>query len=97
MLSQHGLELRLNGAQRRQIARGEVVRIVAESDDPLAAVSQCLRVGARAMRAAHVTVDLDVIERSFSELEARFALMSGEFRRLFLVLEAPLKLSKADA
>ncbi len=50
----------------------EVVRIVAESADPAAAVSQCLRVGARAMRAAHVTVDVDVIERSFSELEARF-------------------------
>jgi recombination associated protein RdgC len=32
-----------------------------------------------------------------AELEARFALMSGEFRRLFLVLEAALTLSKADA
>ena len=32
-----------------------------------------------------------------AELEARFALMSGEFRRLFLVLEAALKLSKADS
>lgn len=32
-----------------------------------------------------------------AELEARFALMSGEFRRLFLVLETALKLSKADA
>src|SRR5450432_4153608 len=50
----------------------EVVRIVAESEDPAYAVSQCLRVGARAMRAAHVTVDVDVIERSFHELEARF-------------------------
>ena len=50
----------------------EVVRIVAESDDPVAAVGQCLRVGARALRAAHVTVDVDVIERSFSELETRF-------------------------
>ena len=29
----------------------EVVRIVAESDDPVAAVSQCLKVGARALRA----------------------------------------------
>ena len=50
----------------------EVVRIVAESDDPVAATSQCLRVGARALRAAHVTVDVDVIERSFRDLEARF-------------------------
>ena len=50
----------------------EVVRIVAESDDPVAAVGQCLRIGARALRAAHVTVDVDVIERSFSELETRF-------------------------
>ena len=53
-------------------ADDEVVRIVAESDDPVAAVGRCLKVGARALRAAHVTVDVDVIERSFSELEARF-------------------------
>ncbi len=32
-----------------------------------------------------------------AEMEARFALMSGEFRRLFLVLETALKLSRADA
>ncbi len=50
----------------------EVVRIVAEADDPVAATSQCLRVGARALRAAHVSVDVDLIERSFSELETRF-------------------------
>ncbi len=31
-----------------------------------------------------------------AELEARFALMAGEFRRLFNVLEAAFKLSKAD-
>ena len=50
----------------------EVVRIVSESDDPVAAIRQCLRIGARALRAAHVTVDIDVIERSFHELETRF-------------------------
>ena len=32
-----------------------------------------------------------------AELSARFALMSGEVRRLFVVLEAALKLSKAEA
>ena len=32
-----------------------------------------------------------------AELDARFALMSGEFRRLFGILEPALKLSKADA
>ena len=53
-------------------ADDEVVRIVAESTDPVAAVGRCLKVGARALRAANVTVDVDVIERSFSELEARF-------------------------
>ena len=53
-------------------ADDEVVRVVAESDDPVAAVGRCLKVGARALRAANVTVDVDVIERSFSELEARF-------------------------
>ena len=31
-----------------------------------------------------------------AELDARFALMSGEFRRLFSILEPALKLSKAD-
>lgn len=31
-----------------------------------------------------------------AELDARFALMSGEFRRLFRILEPALKLSKAD-
>jgi hypothetical protein len=55
----------------------EVVRIVAESDDPTGAVSQCLKVGARALRAAHVTVDVDVIERSFADLETRFATRVG--------------------
>lgn len=32
-----------------------------------------------------------------AEMEARFALMAGEFKRLFVVLETALKLSKADA
>ena len=32
-----------------------------------------------------------------AELDARFALMSGEVRRLFVVLEAALKLSRAEA
>ena len=32
-----------------------------------------------------------------AELDARFALMSGEVKRLFAVLEAALKLSKAEA
>ena len=32
-----------------------------------------------------------------AELDARFALMSGEVKRLFAVLETALKLSKAEA
>ena len=32
-----------------------------------------------------------------AELDARFALLAGEVRRLFLVLESTLKLSKAEA
>jgi hypothetical protein len=50
----------------------EVARIVAEADDPVGATSACLRIGARALRAAHVSVDVDVIERSFADLEHRF-------------------------
>ena len=34
---------------------------------------------------------------SRAELDARFALMAGEVKRLFSVLEPALKLSKADA
>ena len=39
------------------------------------------------------------IEAAFerrAELDARFALQSGEVRRLFLLLEEAFKLSKAD-
>src|SRR5262249_13745281 len=50
----------------------EVARVVSEADDPVAATSSCLRIGARALRAAHVSVDVDVIERSFADLEHRF-------------------------
>ena len=32
-----------------------------------------------------------------AELDARFALMSGEVKRLFVVLESALKLSKAES
>ncbi|HET7127226.1 MAG TPA: recombination-associated protein RdgC, partial [Lysobacter sp.] len=31
-----------------------------------------------------------------AELDARFALMAGEFKRLFAVLESAFRLSKAD-
>jgi hypothetical protein len=55
----------------------EVARIVGESDDPVAATSSCLRIGARALRAAHVSVDVDVIERSFADLEHRFEAKVG--------------------
>ena len=55
----------------------EVARIVAEADDPVGATSACLRIGARALRAAHVSVDVDVIERSFADLEHRFETRVG--------------------
>ena len=41
-------------------------------------------------------VDQPRDQRVLAELDARFALFSGEVRRLFMTLEPALKLSKAD-
>ena len=49
----------------------DVVQVIGEADDVVEATRLCLRIGARAVRAAHVAVDVDLIERSFHELEAR--------------------------
>lgn len=45
-----------------------VVDLVAEADDPEAAVRSLLHVGARAVRAAGVNVDTEVIDRRFASL-----------------------------
>jgi len=50
----------------------EVRRVVGEAADPLEAAHQCLRVGARAVRAANVSVDATVVERQFEQLAGRF-------------------------
>jgi hypothetical protein len=50
----------------------EVVRTVEEADDPVEATRQCLRIGARAVRAANVSVDSDLIERRFDVMTDRF-------------------------
>lgn len=50
----------------------EVRRVVGEAADPLEAAHQCLRVGARAVRAANVSLDAAVVERQFEQLAGRF-------------------------
>ena len=56
----------------------EVVRVIGEADDTVEATRLCLRIGARAVRAANVAVDVDVIERSFNQLEARLGAQVSE-------------------
>jgi hypothetical protein len=53
------------------VADPEVVHVVSEAPDAEDAVQLCLQVGARALRAANVAVDVDLVERSFSELATR--------------------------
>jgi hypothetical protein len=50
----------------------EVLRVVREADDPAAAVQQCLRVGARAVLAANVTVETHIVEKRFDAMTDRF-------------------------
>jgi hypothetical protein len=52
----------------------EVVRVVAEAADPVEATQQVLRIGARAVRVAHVSVDGDVIEKHFDAMTDRLGL-----------------------
>jgi hypothetical protein len=50
----------------------DVRRVVGEAIDPVDAARQCLRIGARAVRAATAGVDAAVVERQFEELTRRF-------------------------
>ena len=49
----------------------DVVRVVSEAAEPAEAVHNCLRIGAKALRAANTAVDVDMVERSFGELQKR--------------------------
>ena len=49
----------------------QVVELIDEADDAAEATRQCLRIGARAARIANVSVDTEVVERRFSEMESR--------------------------
>lgn len=50
----------------------EVVRVVNEADDPAEAVQRCLRVGARALLAANVSVETHLVEKRFDAMSDRF-------------------------
>ena len=55
---------------------------VGGATDPADAARQCLRIGARAARVVGVTVDSDIVERRFEDMESRFD------ERLGLTVEA---------
>jgi hypothetical protein len=50
----------------------QLVRLVEEADDAEDATRQCLRIGARAVRAASVSLDGDIVEKHFGAMTARF-------------------------
>ncbi|SVD21804.1 uncharacterized protein METZ01_LOCUS374658, partial [marine metagenome] len=43
----------------------ETVAFIGGADDPVEAAHQCLRVGAQAVRAAHVSLDSDIVRGRF--------------------------------
>jgi hypothetical protein len=49
----------------------DVVRVVSEADDAVEATHQCLQIGARAIRVAHVSVDSDIVDKRFEQLAER--------------------------
>ncbi len=49
----------------------EVVKVIGDADDPVAATHHCLRIGARAVRAANAAVDVELVERSFDAMSLR--------------------------
>jgi hypothetical protein len=61
------------------VTDAEVVQVVAQAADPEQATHLCLQVGARAVRAANVAVDVDLVERAFSELTSRFDAQVSEY------------------
>jgi hypothetical protein len=50
----------------------EVLRVVREAEEPAEAVQQCLRVGARAVLAASVSVETHLVEKRFESMTDRF-------------------------
>lgn len=50
----------------------EVVRVVSDADDPVEGTRQCLRIGARAIRAVSATVDTNIVEKRFDAMSDRF-------------------------
>lgn len=49
----------------------DVVALIAQSENPEEATHQCLRIGARAVQAANVTVDTQLVEKSFNAMSGR--------------------------
>lgn len=50
----------------------ETVMLIANADDPVEATHQCLTIGARVVRAAHVSLDADLVEKRFDSMTDHF-------------------------
>jgi hypothetical protein len=57
----------------------DVVSVIREADDPLAAVHELLTIGARAVRAARVSVDAAIVEKAFSAMNDTFHASVDDF------------------
>jgi hypothetical protein len=67
---------------------GDVVRVIGDADDPVAATRHCLHIGARAVLAANAAVDVEVVERSFDALALRLdQQVTGAVTRIGTVAE----------
>jgi hypothetical protein len=62
-------ELVLDGFHERS---PDVVALARDADDLEALAHDCLEVGARALRAAHATTDVAIVETAFAELSQQF-------------------------
>ena len=55
----------------------ETVAFVGSAEDPVEAAHQCLRVGAQAVRAAHVSLDSDIVRGRFDAMSEHFDTQVG--------------------
>ncbi len=66
--------IRLDGFEERD---PDTVAFIASADDPIEATHQCLRVGAQSVRAAHVSLDSDIVRGRFDAMSDHFDAQVG--------------------
>ncbi|MDQ3618426.1 MAG: recombination-associated protein RdgC, partial [Pseudomonadota bacterium] len=93
------MELQGNEINQHLESGKQVTRLALNLDDHVSFVLGEDLVGRKFKLLDGAVDQLESSERddTRAELDARFALMSGEVKRLFVVLEKALKLSKAEA